>query len=297
MSIANKIVVGLVGLTVMAVIFSAMLPIMGEVTSAEDTFTNEGYYYMTDLGEQTISYTFDGSKWTIDGEDANIIISDDTTLIAGEEVIVRTTGLIRGKANLSPSTMEITVSATGITGTATVSGNTTSVNIVADIYYCAVIDKTDYVLTKYNTPTYLNENSEILADGMAGYKSGSACLFRIEGSINDGLTIYITPSTLSDSLTITDLQFNYTKMGDYVDLYKVNSITFTTTFDNSTPDDPSDDVVRNQVFTSYVAPYEVTSEKTYHPDGPTTAILNMLPIIIGAGLLLGAIAFMIVTRK
>lgn len=290
----NKLIAGIVAAAIAVIVLAGVLmPALSNATTTEDTYINDGLYYMTDLADQSIVYTFDGTKWTIDGEDSSIAPSDDTTLAAGDEVIIRTSGLIRGKANLTPSVMSITVTATGITGTATVNNVSQSVNISATMYYCAVNDETDYTLSKYNVPTYLHEDSQILADGMAGYKSGSAALFRIEGSIADGFTVTPTPNTLG----ITDVQCNYEKLDDHIDLYKVTSITFKSVYDNGTPGDTSDDVIRDQTFSSYVVPAKITCERSVHFSDAMNVILNVIPLLIIVAVLLGVVAVFILRRE
>ena len=295
METTKKILMTVIGVVVAVIITAAVLmPVLSDAVKTEDTFTNEGYYYMTDLGEQSIVYTFDGTKWTVDGEDMDVVPSDITTLIAGEEVIVRANGQIRGTTNLNPTTItSMTVTADGITGTAIVSGNSQNFTISKTIFYCAVNDKTGFVLSKYNTPTYLNKDSQILADGLSGYKAGSSALFRIEGSIEDGFTVSPTPDTLG----ITDVTCNYEVVDSHLDLYKVTSITFNSVYDNGTPDDTTDDVIRQQTYTSYVVPYEVTAERAVHFDPAQIAILDAIPMFVIVAILMLAAALIIRNRE
>lgn len=272
---------------------SLLMPVISEATETEKTFNNEGYYYMTDLGEDSITYVFDGSKWTINDVVVDIDITDLTTIVAAENVIIRANGYFRGTTTINASALNLTVTADSITGTATVSGNTQTINLSLDVYYCAVTEPTGYVLSKYNTPTYLHKDSDILADGQSAYTPSASAVFRIEGNINDGFTV--TPALAS--ITVTDVKCNYTVIDEYIDLYRVDSITFKSVYNSGTPSDPSDDVVRDQTYSSYVVPASVTSEMTNHLNSGEIAILNALPVLIIAALVLMAAGAIILKRE
>ena len=272
---------------------SLLMPVISEATETEKTFNNEGYYYMTDLGEDSITYVFDGSKWTINDVVVDIDITELTTIVAAENVIIRANGYFRGTTTINASALNLTVTADSITGTATVSGNTQTINLSLDVYYCAVTEPTGYVLSKYNTPTYLHKDSDILADGQSAYTPSASAVFRIEGNINDGFTVI--PALTS--ITVTDVECNYTVIDEYIDLYRVDSITFKSVYNSGTPSDPSDDVVRDQTYSSYVVPASVTSEMTNHLNSGEIAILNALPVLIIAALVLMAAGAIILKRE
>lgn len=261
---------------------SLLMPVITDATTTEKTFENGKLYYMTDLGEDSITYTFDGTKWIVDGEDANFVISDATTLIAGNDFIVRSNGQVRGSTTINPTNMEITVTASGVSGTYNSGANTISIS--ADVYYCAVTEKTDYVLCPYNVPVYLHKDSEILADGQSGISSGNATVFRIEGSIDDGFTV--TP--VNSGVTVSDLVCNYEAVDGYIDLYKVNSITFKTTYNAEE---------RTQTYSSYIVPASVTSELTNHLNNGEIALMNALPVIVIIGLVLAGVGAIFIRNR
>lgn len=294
MSIANKIVVGLVGLTVMAVIFSAMLPIMGEVTSAETTFTNDGYFRMDKItdGNFTFLWEYDHpSTFTVNGNSTEF--TNDTSLEIS--VVCSESFYLRIRANnlsfiyngpggnmVADATGEyIQISLVENVGTVTDGTNTINLTNIGDIYH--ISDTGDYSMKKSNESAYMNGDSQIFNRGMTKVNSHYVA-FVVSGSVNDGATI------TASNVTMDNIKMNSTPVNGYVDLYKFDSVTFDATYTGESGVTPV-------TYSYVVVPYEVTADKVIHPDGPTTAILNMLPIIIGAGLLLGAIAFMIVTRK
>ena len=265
MEFVNKITGYVLALVLGAILVGGLLiPTVQGITETESTFENGKLYYMTDLGEDSITYSFDGTKWIVDGEDANFVISDATTLIAGNDFIVRSNGQIRGSTTISPTNMEITVTATGVSGTYNSGANTISIS--ADVYYCAVTEKTDFVLCPYNVPVYLHEDSEILADGQSGISSGNATVFRIEGSIKDGFTV--TP--VNSGVTVDDVVCNYEAVDGYIDLYKVDSITFKTTYNAEE---------RLQTYSSYIVPAEVTAEKSWHLDTTEIAMFGVISLL------------------
>ena len=252
-----------------------LIPSIEGMTATEKTFENEGYYYMTDLNDQSITYVFDGSTWTINGIQATIDTSELTTIVAANNVIIRANGYLRGSSNINLTSLDITVTADGITGYGMNGSTRHDINLSVAVYYCAVTTPTDYVLSKYNVPTYLNENSQILADGQSAYKSDASAVFRIEGSIADGFTV--TPAM--SSITITDVVCNYSAVAGYEDLFKVESITFNSVFNNGTPADPSDDITQAQTYSSYVVPVEITAEKTQQLDATQIAMFGVISIL------------------
>lgn len=290
MSIANKIVVGLVGLTVMAVIFSAMLPIMGEVTDADDTFKNTGIYYMESpiTSSITYNYTSDGvtGVWTVNGDTLNV---STTNIIVTDTLIVRgagTTGQIRGAVDQTFKTASFIVSTDGIDYDYTTMNDTNLTGSwTYDYVYCAVNSEASFIMSDPGASiNYMLNDSPIVGFGVTKVGAGPWATFKINGDMEN-----VTVESLTANVTVSNIQINKTAIAGYVDLYDFNSITFTAT-------DTSNNTV-DATYNAVIIPSSVTAEKAIHPDGPTTAILNMLPIVIGAGLLLGAIAFMIVTRK
>lgn len=296
MSLANKIVVGLVGLTVMAVIFSAMLPIMGDVTSAEDTFKNEGYFY---LDEFTDNYTFkwdydDPTTFVINGEEVTFVNQSGLTIsvVLGEKFAIRygDTGLLCNfygmgtfiTANATNKVMTASLSS----GSFTVSNGATSKTVtdVSNLY--SIVDKGDYVMKDSSKIAYLNEDSDIYASGQT-YNGGAYIFWHLEGvpAVDTGI---LWPDDFDSGLTVSNKNVNIEENSNHIDLYELTNLTFTAV---------KSDVTYNVTASYFVVPAEVTAERSIHPDGPTTAILNMLPLIVGAGLVLGAIAFMIVKRK
>lgn len=307
MSIANKIVVGLVGLTVMAVIFSAMLPIMGEVTSAEDTFRNDGWFRLSKIDDTAPEVTIvwdhtNPSVLTVNSVDIEMSQTGDIpfSIVADGDWALRyfydPDGVGSGidcigtsfNAEFSASTSDntdMTISLNSGVATCTISGDDTpKTKSYTECFHISTDGP--YTLKKPTSKAYVLDDSEIFGVGRTGWNKGAYNSY-VDGSIADDFTITI----LNRAFTVSDVNIVYSEVSAYEDLYLFDKITYVVSNTNEPPD------THDTTYSQVVVPYEVTAEKVIHPDGPTTAILNMLPIIVGAGLLLGAIAFMIVTRK
>lgn len=284
----KSIITVIIGLMVSGVILMAFVPICTEVTATEHTFTNGKLYYMNEIGEdESIIYTYDGTLgiWTINGEAINISVSEATTVVAGDGFIIRANGQLRGSAIASPASIEsLTVTANGVTMNYTKPDATTATaTATGTVYYYATNIETDYVLCPYDLPTYVNKDSQILADGQSGIASGQAAVFKIIGSIDDGFTV----TCQTPGVTIGDVVCNYEKVNGYVDLYKITNITFSTVYN---------DVERGQTYSSYIVPAEVTSEKSIHGDDAFNTVINLIPLIAGMGLLMAGVYYFIIRK-
>lgn len=283
---SKNIIAGVIAITVsLLIVAGVMIPVLNEQTQTEKTFENGRLYYMTDLSEESVTYTFDGTTWTVDGETVSISVTDTTTVVAGDGFIVRANGQIRGSTVISPASITtMTVSADGITGEYVNSSNVTAaINISGSVYYCMVDEETDYVLCPYNAPIYMNGDSEILADGYSAVKSGAVSVFKIEGNINDGFTV----TSQNTNVTVDNVECNYEAVTGYLDLYKVTSITFETTYDGET---------RTQTYSSYIVPAEVTAELSEHFNSAEIALINVLPLLVIIAIVLMAAGLMVFKR-
>ena len=303
MSIANKIVVGLVGLTVMAVIFSAFLPVMGEVTSATDTLTNDGYMRYTSIdadSADTIVISWDHtkpSKMTINDVEVDIVCPSNSTisLAFADNFCFRYNtvgpavdcyGAVGNTVSASVSdALDITLTLSS--GTATVVNTDTTPATYSYTYTTAYYPDSNgaYIMKDKDKTAFVHPDTTIIvANGMTIVGSRIGVYF--DGTIDNGYTFnYFNTGT---TVTESNVNSDYSEVSAYVNLVALSKITMHIT-------KGVDEV--DATYSYFLVPYEITAEKAIHPDGPTTAILNMLPIIVGAGLLLGAIAFMIVTRK
>lgn len=276
---------------VAAVVFSmVMVPTIGSATETEDTFTNDGLWRMKVIeNEDTWTKTSGVAEWTYGTDD---VISYGTNgaynIALGDTWCVRANGTARGTFVAGTSSSAEVISANDVI---TISGSgITSVDTPAISGY-GYSSSGDYVMTNPASATYVNSDTEIYATGWTEIEGTGGVICHITGSIDDGLTITGYSrygATAFDSITISDEAINYETVSDHKDLYKINSITFTVTAPQ-TVDEVTTTYTQDITYTAYVAPYEVTAEKSVHADGITISLLNMLPILVAAGLLVGII--------
>lgn len=286
----------IVGVVVALVLAGAVLPVFAETTSAETTFKNEGYFY---LDKFTDSYTFfwdstDPDNFTVNGE--TVTYHNDTTLavslVLGQNFAVRfpannvSVSFYGAGTYISTNAENPTFTLTYSEGsvTATNGTNTKVISSVTEIY--GLVEKGDYVMKNSTAPAYLNSGSEVIADSEI-YASGQTfngsnyIWWHLEGTIEN----MEYPDTFNNTYTVTNETIHGAYSTNYEDLYVLDNLTFTVTASNS--------VVYNVTASYFVVPYEVTAEKSVHPDGPLTVILNVLPLLAIAGLVTGAVVWFI----
>ena len=283
----NNLLTLVVTLTVGIILAGSMLmAVLADATATQKTFENDGLYYMTNMGaDDSIVYTFDGTNWTINGEPATITKAE-TTIIAGEGVILRANGTFyTGSPFPVNKITSLTVTAEGMTGTVINSSNVSqSVTFSREIYYAAVTEETDYVMTAYNSTPYAKGNSNIMGYGWTIIGNVGA-VYQVTGNIDDGFEVICEKTTMS----ISNVVCNKTEVDGYIDLYKITSITFDVTYDGNTPDDPSDDVTETATYTAYIAPAKVTAELSQHLDNSKIALLNTIPLLVIISLVMAAV--------
>lgn len=296
----------IVGVVVALVLAGAVLPVFAETTSATDTFKNEGWAYMDKFDPETAEITafWDHTKphqITVNGNDIELPIGGGNnnefsmTVIGAPEFLLRyrstnanvggisyynATGGYHAGTNDS-SDMTVTVSGGSITIDNGV--NTPITETFTDYVFSVIADKGAYVMKKPTENAYLNGDSEIYGIGRTQIGTGFYSLVML-GTVDNGVSVDIiqaNPPTVSNATIVK------TDTANYEDLYSFEKITLTAT--TSDVDYP---VTYNQV----IVPYEVTAEKTVHPDGPLAVMLNVLPLLAIAGLVTGAVVWF-VNRK
>lgn len=270
-----------------AVVFGACLPVFADTTQANDTFTNEGLYYVeSPIPEgETITYTFDGTDWTVNTE--TITFGYGNNVIVTDSFLIRTagaTGQIRGSVEdtFKAGTFEVTNA--GIDYDYTKANDTTASGTwtYTDVY-CAVLSEAGYIMSDATQPTnYMLADSQIYGFGITNV-GGSYVTFKIVGDVES-----VTVTTTDPDITITNVQIDKTAIDGYIDLYDFNKVTFTATDENN--------VSVNATYDRVIIPSEVTAERSIHPTGATLTLMELLPVLIGAGLLVGVVGAVIVRR-
>lgn len=310
----KTISVAFVAIMVGAVAFGAMLPIFQDVTATEDTFTNEGYYTMDKIDndtERVITWSRSTpDKITIDGVDFDMSFAETNksyTLIGSESVILRYqvdssvkgiqvygseyVGFHTGSAESAGTNLTITLSSgsfTYVTDGTSPLNKTFSVGTDAYVINPSTQGQYAFVMKKSNIPAYVLADSDIrfLGVSVTGGPNGIA-IYGI-GNVEDGMTLstIYKPNTIT-TVTYTDPVVTDSEINGYVDLYTLDKYTFTITYDANTYD---------ATYSYFLVPSEVTAEKSIHGDDGFNTIVDLIPLVIGMGLLLIAVWWFVVRK-
>ena len=282
----------IVGVMVAVVMVGAVLPVFAETTSAYDTFTNKGRFYMnTSVSDDvtiTMDYDIENSvrSWYIDGvllsyEETSDVIRP--TVVGTDNFVFRTDGRSRG-LNSATGGIDYTVT---VTSSSVVTGNKTG---NAPLMVASTTETDNVMRYSSTSDAYLLGSSEMIACGWTSLKVSDADttdgVVSFKGNIDDGVEITIYNGTYT--FTASNVQINATPVNGYEDLYKFASVTFDATYN-----DGVDDWVTPCTYSVLVIPSEVTAEKSIHPDGPLSTLINVIPLMAVAGLLLAGVAWFV----
>ena len=162
----------------------------------------------------------------------------------------------------------------------TFNNGTTKTSTVSDGFY--IDPDGDYILKYSSSPAYIKENDSVIVlsgqtDNIALYGSGT---------VDSGLSfdnVFVESNTVSYG----EVSFNYTDVNGYIDLISLSSCVFDRTLTNS----DNETSTSTLTYSYFVVPYEVTAERSVHPDESMGVILDIIPLVIGVGLLLLTVAW------
>lgn len=307
----KKIVAVIIAGTVSALIFGALLPVWADTTASEDTFTNEGYYSMdkvTDETETVISWSISAPNIVNIGSktmDMSTLPSKSFTLLGSDSLIIRYYNngsdiFMQAFGAYYMSLISNSQSAT--TFTATVSGGSVDIVIdstpeISNTYsigtdcYIANPDNTgDYsvVMKKADVSAYVNGDSKIVLMGNSITDYSSAIALYATGTLNDGLTFttLYKPSNVT-TVTYSDPVVTYSEVDNHKDLYTLDKYQFNIIRDGS----PT-----AVTYSYFVVPNEVTAERTVHMSGALATLVNIIPLLIAFGLIIGIAGVVIYKR-
>lgn len=281
----NKLVAGIVAAAIAVIVLAGVLmPALNNATSTQDTYINVGWYYMTDTTDEH-TYVFDGTKWTVDGEELQNVTAS-RNIIATDTFLIRGSGQLRGDYSATMASCNLTVSSGAVTGTYYSGSTEYTANWPFTTFYGASTSEADYIMSNatYSPVAYLNGDSIIFAHGITKLSDNNYYDFLITGDVDNGVTVECGVSTV----TISDISVNAAPNSSHLDLYEFQSVTFTATLNGN------DTAVS---YNTLVVPSEVTAEKAQHLSDPMNAILNVIPIIIIVAVLLGVVAIFIIRRE
>lgn len=304
---AKTIAVSVVSIAI-ACLFAVtlLIPVIADSTTTEDTFTNEGVFnYGKFTPDDEYTLTFDCTTGTIKVGDDTVTPIDGVSLTSflSYSVIATDNVLLRWGANQSGYYMQLigndsggnNVLSGGATGTATISSGNLSVTVVSsenvsatktftftELY--AIVPDDDVAVLKVSADAvYINGDSELYGSGLTTVTSWNN-MFHFEGTYDDGITI--SSPNLSNA-TFDNITWTIEPVAGYIDLYKLTKIEFDIT---------SNDTTVHATYSFFGVPSEVTAERSIHPDANTSTLLNIIPLFVVIGIILGTIGI-IAMRK
>lgn len=292
-----------VGIAVGVLVLSAALfPVIDSATTTERTFTNSGpfnYGIITPDDTYTLEFSKTGDPITVNGEvvpafDAmnkaySIIACDNFVARYGVDAsgpFMQCIGVDQNNVNFADGgdTATITVSEGKLLMNWTKSDNTTTTKTVLFDEMYAIMPTTDEAILKVSTEeVYITGDSELYASGVTSV-SVWFNVFHFEGTYNDGITI---SSPNLPTATYSNITWNIEPVEGYVDLYKLTSIEFDITYN---------DTVKHATYSYFGVPSSVTAELAVHASDDEIEILETIPILIIVGLIMGIVG-MIASRR
>lgn len=306
----KTISVAFVAIMVGAVAFGAMLPIFQDVTATEDTYTNDGYYRMSKITstDDDVTIKWDYTKpyiFVVNGVDCELPFGSTTGAIFPYTIMCSDTWGIRATIYNSGVTLDMVLfgNASGLiwyssttdgynvtftfssgTFTAGRDGGSSTTQSYTTAYY---LDKNGPLTMKKGTVSaYLNDDSPIFSTGRTStIVSGVNMNINVQATIDDGATVsMIYPDT---GYTVTNESVNATPVNGHINLYS---------FDNVTFDISGEGGSGTATYGQVIVPYQVTAERTVQGSDGFNTIVNLIPLVIGMGLLLIAVWWFVVRK-
>lgn len=296
---------------VVIVLAAVLMPVLGDATTTEDTFSNvtdKTIPFMKITNEDTYTMTWTESKpyvLTVNGEDITIWKTGDGNKnisifeIPGVGIIrynMGTNGTVQNTIyQIVGPTVQITAKA-NLTVSATngaisiQSGTNTAYTTTADVVYG--VGNGDFVLKQPTQDAYMTADSEYFGMGVtevSAWNDGFQIEGTIEGTIENGPTVSLFAHAV-DNVTVSDEAAVYSEVSGYVGLYKLSKVTFTATTTDESPSSVS------ATYNYFLVPTEVTAERAQHLAPNEIAILGAIPALIIVALLIGVLAIFMRSR-
>lgn len=264
-----------------------LFPIISEATATDRTFDNSQYaYYDMKALEEGDSWAYAAGTWTYNDQPITInnVGGDKISIVASNNEVVRQDGQARGTSYNGSNTDDVEA--------ITVEGvdylNINDNNVAYTSGYGAVPDG-DYVLKKYDAAGYVKKDTPLWVTGFTNLttSSNSQLIVHIEGTIDDGLTITVTPKAYAPvtGITVGDYTINYESASEGVGLYKLTSVVFdvTGTFNE-------EEITTTFTYSTFVIPKEITAEKSQHLNDTEQTLVGIIPLLVIIGLVIGVLA-------
>lgn len=281
---------------------SLLAPVIDDVTTTEKTFDNtaDALWQVEHLDtESEYTFVWDHTSPTTalsNGETVNlktgtVICATDSFLIrygsdangkylqsvgANLGIIVSETGTNEGDVTISISSG--TISAT-IVKTAT-----TTVTATFDEGW-GIVSHGDYVMKSPTQNAYVLDDSTIFALGLTNINNVWNNMFQITGTVEEVEVTQLNPSPAT--YTTSNVTITSADVDGYEKLHTITSIDFlATNISDST-------ITKACTYNFFIVPATVTAELSQHLDDTEISLMQVMPLILIACLLLGAVGFVV----
>lgn len=301
----KKLTIAVLSLTIAALIaVTVLIPVVSDVTSTTDTFTNDGLYLMDTISStdtDTVTLTWDHTKpkeITVNSITVSLAKIPDTWGITVPLIQTNSWFILYNKQ--TPTNIQLYTS-TGWTKQASTSDNTDlSISMAsgtASMTFGATSTSYNYTDGYYvsSTGSYTmmgaNDYAYVLTtSAMAGVKnfsyeiSGTAttCGVAVKGTYSALVCTGIGPASFTSSgVTFSNQTANGSEVTDHVNLKKVGSISFTATIGDNDTDSTMNNII---------VPHQVIAERTIHVDNTLSTLIGIIPLLVIIALVIGAVA-------
>lgn len=269
---------------------SLMAPVIDSVTKTETEFVNTGVY-MDDDDSTARTIEWDGTTLEIDGETVTLPEDGQTPVVVCDGI----NAIYKNNSNfvVAIGGLNVVTSATftaengTLSGSIVASGTTTSKTLSYTDIELATASESD--VTFSNSP-YALDGASITSTGVMSFNdSGSNShiyYWTFEGTIGGECTV-TTKSDVSSQYVFSNAKINYTAVDGYVDLYKVESVSFDVAYTN--PGDSSLTANFTVTCENVFAASEVTAELSDHLTASEIALMATLPLLAIVALLVFAV--------
>lgn len=290
----NTLIAKIVGLVIALVVVGMVLvPFVNDATTTENTFTNEGLWRMKEI-ENGDEWTFTSSPfgWECNDVAQTSILSVGWNGMCGDTWLIRANGQARGPeisgnaVTLTAVADEINITFEGVSGT-----------LVYPISGYGIDDTGDYLLSSFNVPTYVLDDSPVYATGISTVGE-IGIVIHIEGTIKDGFTFDVMDNRNTSNISnveVSDINVISEKVTGYTNLYKLTSISATISLDN-TAQGVTTPHTGTVTYSSYIVPYEVSAELSEHASNIEITLYQMIPILVVLGLIVGIVGLLAYNR-
>lgn len=278
------LVVALVG----CVMVGCFVPTITQITDPDTEFSNvtDSLYYVEEITSDSPDYTMEyvAGESTLKINGVDVVRKSGTILCDLNEYVIRDRGTSiqwvdpNGNITIGDSTIGFTMQI--------VNGNATITRTIGDPIELtltsgyAIMPMGDFVMKSPTQNAYIKGDSPIVAMGLTTINGEWRTLFQITGTVEN-----ISVVNLNGTYTIENVVVDYSTVAGYDDLYTINKVTF----DAVKVDDST--IRQSCTYNYFIVPNEVVAEKTIHADGPTSSVINLLPLICTVGLLLGVVGY------